>query len=174
MAKKRIDRKFNVETGVQTFTEVASNDAVECDAHKLYPMYDEFNEIQRRGVGHFLNAKCGDSAADPSAPAIPQITKTWENLQNAIWAERAMGEGSVRITDLAKAIANVMTAAGKETEEKEVAAAMADWDDEKKKSYRDDPRVKAELEKIRAQRARDRAREADKAAKEGDLAELTL
>ena len=157
-----------------TFTEVASNDAHVVNVAALFPMYGDFNDVQKQLVLHAINAKVGDSAADPSEPAIPQIAKTSENLSNGVWAERASGDGAVRITDLAKSIANVMTAAGNETEEKQVAAAMADWDDDKKKAYRDDPRVKAEMEKIRAQRARDRAKEADKAAKDGNLAELTL
>ncbi len=175
MAKKRIDRKFDVETGIQTFTEVASNESIACDLHKLFADYDSFNELQKRVIGHAINAKCGDSAADPSEPAIPQITKTWDNLLAGTWAERASGEGAVRVTDLAQAIANVMTAAGKEVTEKDVAASMADWDDDKKKSYRADDRVKAQLEKIRDQRQRERTKDAAAKAKEAtDLPELTL
>lgn len=174
MAKKRIDRKKDLDAGTVTFTEVASNESHTVELKSLFPMYNDFNDVQKQLVLHAVNAKVGDSAADPSEPAIPQIAKTAENLLEGKWAERASGDGAVRITDLAKAIANVMTAEGKPTEEKDVATAMADWDDDKKKSYRDDHRVKAEMEKLRAVRARDRAKEADKIAKAGDLAELTL
>ena len=174
MAKKRIDRKKDVEAGTLTFTEVASNEAHTVDATALFPMYGDFNEVQKQLVLHAINAKVGDSAADPSEPAIPQIAKTAENLTNGVWAERATGEGSVRVTDMAQAIANVMTAAGNEVTEKDVATAMAEWDDDKKKAYKADPRVKSELEKIRAARATARSKEAGKEAKEAELEALSL
>ncbi len=174
MAKKRIDRKKNIDDGTVVFTEVATNDALTCNAAELFPDFGKMNTVQKQTVLHAINAKCGDSAADPTEPAIPQIENTWKNLLTGTWAERSTGEGAGRITDLAKAIANVMTAAGNEVSEKEVATAMVEWDDEKKTSYKNDPRVQAEIKRLQAARARDRAKEADKTAKETELPELSL
>ena len=174
MSGKRIDRKKDVEAGTVTFTEVASNDSLVCDAATLFPDYAKFNEVQKQTVLHAINAKAGDSAAAPGEPAIPLIKKTWDNLVAGIWAEHSTGEGVGRITDLAKVIANVMTAAGNEVSESDVAKAMVEWDDDKKTSYKNDPRVQAEIKRLQAARARDRAKEADKAAKDTELPELSL
>ena len=174
MAKKRIDRKKNSEDGTVVFTEVATNDSLTCNAADLFPDYAKFNDVQKQTVLHAINAKCGDSAADPTNPAIPQIENTWKNLLDGTWAERSTGEGSTRLTDFDAAMATVMTAGGNDVTAKDIAAARETWSEEKFESYKIDPRVVAEVKKIQAQRARERARDADKKAKDTELPELSL
>ena len=53
MAKKRIDRKFDVETGIMSFKELASDETLACDANKIFAFYCMTNrsEDQARRVG---------------------------------------------------------------------------------------------------------------------------
>lgn len=182
MAKARIKRESNVETGTQTFTELATSEILVCDAHALYPGYDDMSPVAKRGVLHFLNAKCGDSAADPSEPAIPQITDTWNALvgpagdgSDGVWSQRGDGTGGVKQTDLASAVFNVLTGQGDEVTQESVNEAVSGWDDDHKKATRNDPRVKREIERIRTARQQARDKASAKAAKSAeDQGPLTL
>lgn len=183
MAKARIKREFNVETGIMAFTELASSERLECDLNALYPGYADMTEIAKRGVGHFVNAKCGDSAADPTNPAIPQIRGTWDLLvgsagdgSDGVWSSRGDGTGGTKQTDLAVAVFTVMSTQGDDVTQESVNEAVAGWDDDRKKSVRADPRVKREVEKIRTQRqvARDKASAKAAKAAAGDATPLTL
>ncbi len=185
MAKARIKREVNIETGVVTFTELATGDVILCDANVLYPMYDTFNDIQRKGVGHFINAKCGDSASDPLTPAIPQIKATWAAIcgtvgdgSDGIWSQRGDGVGGAGITDTVTAVHRVLVALGNEVAVEDVATAVASWkelpptDAGAEKGYKTlfdektaDTRVKSAKAELRKERAALRAKGLAKEAK---------
>lgn len=168
MAKKRIDRNIDTDAGVVTFTELASGESLVCDLNVLFPAYAEMTDIQKRLVAHAVNAKVGDSAADPTKDTIPQLRATYETLVGGAWGSRGDGSGGggKRITDLVTAVFNVMLPDQPSLTEEAVAEAVANWSDDKKKEVRDDPRVAAELESIRTERAKARLKAKKAAAKE--------
>ncbi len=179
MAKARIKREQNVDAGTVTFTELATGDQLVCDASVIYPMYPDFDDIQRHGVTHFINAKCGDSASDPLTPAIPQIKAIWESLTVAkVWSQRGEGTGIGGITDTVTAVHRVLVALGNKVEVEEVASAVATWkelpptEDGEAKGYKNlfdektaDDRVKLAKAELRKERAAQRAKDLAKKAK---------
>ena len=97
MAAKRIDRQIDVETGNVTFTVMDSGKALVVNASELS------EEIRTRVLMHGLNAKVGDSAADPEVDAFTQLVSTWDQLVGGTWNVRGSGGGS-RVTVLAEAM----------------------------------------------------------------------
>lgn len=174
MAKKRIERKIDTEAGTVTFTELSSAETFVADFAAMYgDLWPMMNEIQKRLILHGGNAKDGDSAADPTNPAIPQIAATHINMvgggagngSDGVWSSRGDGTGGVKQTDLASAVFAVMVAQGDDTTQEKVNEAVSAWDDTKKKDVRGDPRIKKEIEKLKKARQDERTKAADKAAK---------
>lgn len=163
MAKKRINREKNVETGVVTFTNIADGQTVECDVKQIFPQYAELSDVQRQAVMHAINAKVGDSAADPNADAVEAMKSTWANLVNGEWNTRSAGEGGTRITQLAKALQRVT---GKDMDA--VVARLSEMDDEQKKDLRKHPQVAAAIDEIKLEEQREKAKKAKAAAKDAD------
>lgn len=163
MAKKRIDREKNIESGTVTFTVIETGAKLECDVTKLFPQYADFSEVQRQAVIHAINAKVGDSAANPKEDALTVMTSTWENVLAGDWNVRGTGEGSTRTTLLAEAVQRVT---GQEMDA--VTEKLNSMSDEEKKALRDHAAVKAMMTTIKAERAQAAAKAAAKAAKSAD------
>lgn len=160
MAQKRIDRKINVEKGTVTFTVLADGSQLVCNVGEVAPKYEKLPTVAQRLLFHAVNAKVGDSAADPKleSPMLAMET-TWKQLLAGEWTSRGEGGGGSRRTVLAEAIAQV-----KGLDVDEVAAKLADLDDETKKGLRKNPRVKAAIADINAKRAEAKAQAAGKEA----------
>lgn len=170
MAKKRIDRKFDVETGVHTFTELATEESLQCDVTRIFPNYAEMSEVGKRLVGHAINAKVGDSAADPEKPTMEQLRATWDTLLDGKWTSRGDGTGvGGRISDVVTALFNLAIAAGKEVTEQ----AVADWyggkSDDEKKTWRNKADVQLEVQNIRDKRAKERKKALQKKAQSEEM-----
>jgi hypothetical protein len=175
MAKARIKRAVDVDAGTVTFTELATAESFAADLRVLYgDLWDSMSETQKRLVLHGANAKFGDSASDPAEPAIPQIKTTYDNVVGGVWSARGEGSGEPRMTDLPVAVFNVMSREGQDVTQAAVTEAVANWDDDKKKAVRADPRVKAEIDRLREDRAREKRKASEKAAKAAAGSPLTL
>lgn len=160
MAQKRIDRKRDYEAGTITFTVLDTGEQLVCDIAQLFPGYADFSPVAKHLAVHSVNAKVGDSAADPKEPAMAAMTTTWDQLVAGEWSSRGEGgAGGTRITVLAEAIAQV-----KGLDVAEVAARLADLDDETKKGLRKNAKVKAAIASIQAARAKVKAKTAGKEA----------
>ncbi len=161
MAQKRIDRKKDYEGGTVTFTVLETSEQLVCDVAQLFPSFDKLPSIAKHLAVHAVNAKVGDSAADPKLDnAIAAMQITWDQLVAGEWSARGEGgAGGARITVLAEAIAQV-----KNMDVAEVAATLATLDDEKKKGLRKNARVKAAIASIQAARAKAKAKAAGKEA----------
>lgn len=107
MSKKRIDRKVNVESGAVTFTVLDTGKVLAAN------ISDFPDAIVRRLVLHGINAKVGDSAANPDVDAYEALSSTLEQLKAGTWNVKGAG-GASRVTILAEAIARVKN---KSTEE---------------------------------------------------------
>lgn len=109
---------------------------------------------------HGVSAKLGDNYAgaaeveeeggDPIAWAKEQVRQTWENLKQGLWTVR--GEGGVRVTVLALAIAAVYGITPEEAAEK-----LSEMDDEKKKGLQAAPKIAAKVASLKAEAAAKRA-----------------
>ena len=155
MSAKRIDRKIDVETGDVTFTIVETGKTLVVNANELP------DEIRTRVVMHGLNAKIGDSAADPEVDAFVQLSSTWEQLREGTWNVRG-GGGGPRVTVLAEAMHLVQSGELTLDEVVDKLEAMS------KEQRRDIPKkyakVKSAMEEIRAKRATEKSKAAKKAA----------
>ena len=118
---------------------------------------------------HGASQKIGDSFAGVKevSDCIERVETVIENLKEGKWIDRA--EGAVRTTVLAEALTRLLP--DKYATAEAAAAAVKEWDDEKRKGASEVPQVKAEMEKIKAERAAERAQ---KAAKKAEGSELDL
>ena len=156
MAAKRIDRKIDVETGNVTFTVVETGKVLVVNANDLS------EDIRNRVLMHGLNAKVGDSAADPEGDAFDLLASTWNQLKDGTWNTRGSGGAGPRVTVLAEAM--FATQNGELTLDDIVDRLEA----MSKEQRRDIPskyaRVKSAMEEIKAKRATEKAKFAKKAA----------
>ena len=165
MAAKRIDRKIDTVTGNVTFTIVETGKSLVVNANDLP------EEIRTRIILHGLNAKVGDSAADPDVDALEQLVSTWDQLLAGTWNVRG-GGGAARVTVLAEAMFATQNGTLTLDEIVDRLDAMS------KEQRRDIPKkyvkVRASMEEIKAKRATDKSKLAAKAAKtdESNMDEL--
>lgn len=157
MAKQRIKREKNFDTGHVKFTVIETGADFEINVNDLP------EDIKTSLLVHGVNAKVGDSAADPKVDAMEAMQGTWEQLKSGVWAARSSGDGSARITILAEALQKVT---GQELEA--VQAKLADMSDEEKKDLRLHGQVKSAIADIKAEKAKAAAKSAAKDAKAGD------
>lgn len=127
------------------------------------------SEIQTQLALHGLSQKIGDSYAgvETVEEAAAAAKGTLEALQNGTWsAGRSGGSSGPRITDLARAVAEL-----KGIEVEAAVETISSLDDDRRKALRNNPQVKAKLAEISAKRARDKAKAAQSEAKgsEGSL-----
>lgn len=153
MAKKRINRD-KTETGV-TFTVIETGETLTCDVSALP------KEIIPNLLVHAINAKVGDSAADPTQNALEAMTNTWNQLVEGIWNAKGSGGSGPKVTQLAEALSRV-TGQDMDT----VTAKLADMTDEQKKGLRKHAQVKAALSEISKERAAEKAKRDKAQAKE--------
>ena len=165
---KALKRELNIETGIATFTEVANGEVLECDVNRIFPMFADFNELQKRLVMQTVNNKVGDSGADKDKPKIPQLRETWDNLLEGKWTGRGdgTGGGGGRISDVVTALFNLMTTAGKDATEQQVAEWFAGLSDEEKKDWKTRASVQVEVQNIRDKRNAERKKALKKKAAE--------
>ena len=165
MAAKRIDRKIDIETGNVTFTVVATGEALTVNASELS------EEVRNRVVIHGLNAKVGDSAADPEVDAMAQLVSTWDQLKSGTWNVRGTG-GGARVTVLAEAMFAAQSGDLTLDEIVDKLEAMS------KEQRRDIPKkyakVKLAMDEIKLKRATEKTKLSKKAAAkdESDIDEL--
>lgn len=121
-------------------------------------------EIQLQLMMHGASQKLGDSYASAKgnvSEGVASLQKTIETLQSGSWtAGRADGETKPRTTELAEALARI-----KGIDIAAAQAAVEAADEEKRKTLRSHPKVKAVIAAIRAEKA---ARKAEK-AEDGDF-----
>lgn len=158
MAKKRINREKNFENGTVTFTVIETGQSLVCDLSKVP------QAIQNHLLVHAINAKVGDSAADPNTDALEAMQKTWEQLCAGEWNARGTGEGTAKTTMLAEALARV---SGKDLDA--VNEKLSGMSDEEKKDLRDHPAVKAAMAEIKLERQKAAAKKAKDGAKGAEL-----
>ena len=159
------------------------------NAADLEPKFGELSEVGRRLLTHGLKQKLSDSYADPDSDAYHEVRSLYAELEKGVWSQRAES-GGPRVTILAIALANLkvrkqsgnpkdkanddqISAMVEELEAKaELASVPAKRDGqdvtitgkEAVKAYQSIPAVKAEMERIKAERATAKARDAAKAA----------
>lgn len=120
-----------------------------------------------RAALHGLSQKMGDSYAgakdepDPVAFSIASVSDVVKALIAGDWRAATTGTGGSRVSDLAKAVAEVT---GKPIEE--IVETLAEMSDDQKKPIKDNPHVKAALTRIKAQAAMERAQKAAAATKD--------
>ncbi len=179
MAKARIKREKNWAAGNVTFTDIGSGDTLTCDCEDLFTFYGMdvaaaiaylesiedretpvLNEVQKRGICHLINAKVGDSAADPNDSAVDQMNVTWDALKAGNWSTRGDGTGAGgRISDVIAALFNLAVQNGQDVTESQVADwfnGLPDDGDESKKSWKSRADVGVEIQNIRDARAKAR------------------
>ena len=165
MAAKRIDRNIDLEAGTITFTVVESGQSVTVNAGELS------EDIRTRVLMHGLNAKVGDSAADPEVDALTQLASTWDQLREGVWNTRG-GGGAARVTVLAEAMFEAQTG------DLTLDQIVDRLDAMSKEQRRDIPtkyaKVHAAMTEIKSKRATEKAKAATKAAKgdESNIDEL--
>lgn len=102
MAKAKINRVHDAESGVSTFTMVESKELVECNSIVLLgpvgvvptaevlkrnaEYWSKLPLIVRRLVQHGINAKVGDSASDPK-DGIKVMQTAWQGLVEGKWSQ---------------------------------------------------------------------------------------
>ena len=151
MAKQRIKREKGFDTGKVKFTVIETGEDFEVDVSDLP------DDIKTSLLVHGVNAKVGDSAADPKVDAMAAMKATWAQLKDGTWAARAAGDGSGRITVLAEALQKVTGKSPEEVQEK-----LADMTDEEKKDLRNHAQVKSAIADIKAEKAKAAAKIAAK------------
>lgn len=124
-------------------------------------MTDLSDEMRERLIIHGMKGKLGDAYAGQPENAEEITDRVWQSLLAGDW--RSGSEGGPRVTQLARALAEV---AGKSLEE--AVETLANLDDEKKKQLRAHPAVKAALTKIQLE---DAQRKLEKATAEAEQAE---
>lgn len=126
---------------------------------------------------HGASAKLGDSyagAADveeeggnPVTWAKGEVTKIWENLKQGLWNVR--GEGGVRVTVLAQAVAAVYGISPEDAAEK-----LSEMEDEQKKALAAAPKIAAKVAALKAEAAAKRAQAAAANLSASDDVELPV
>ncbi len=160
MAQKRIHRDKDNDGGKVTFTVLESGEVLECNVGEIFPGFKDLSSVAKRLAVHAVNAKVGDSAADPKEPAYEAMKTTWDQLVAGEWSTRGEGgAGGARVTVLAEAIAQV-----KGLDVADVAARLAELDDDTKKGLRKNAKVAAAIATIQAAKAKAKAKAAGKEA----------
>ena len=123
-------------------------------------------EMQGAAMLHGINQKVRDSAAGFSkdndmAGALLAMSATWETLKSGLWNARGGASGE---SDLALAVANL-----KKIDVEKAAEIIGKLDEDQLKALRAKPTVKAELLRIKAERA---AKVADAADEDEDILDL--
>ena len=164
MAKKTIDRAKDFENGKVTFTVLDDNgDATDMVVEASAGDFPD--EIREKLIVHAINAKIGDAAAgEKGQEAYDAMRQVYDQLVNGTWTARTAGEGGGRVTMLAQAIARL-----KNLDPQDAANKLDDYGDDEKKELQKHPAVKAEMDKIRAERAAERAKKNEKDADASDL-----
>lgn len=142
---KFAEKDFDVDTGLFEIN-FGDGTRIDFDTNKLN------EEIKRRAFFHGIGQKVGDSYAG----AKGDFTKARESAQSVIdqllageWkAARGEGEAKPRIGELSEAIARV-----KNVDLATATAAVEKADDEKRKTWRAHPKVKAAIAAIRSEKA---------------------
>lgn len=163
-APKFASKEYDLDTGA---FEVLFGDGskVELDVNKVNA------ELQKKAMFHGIAQKIGDSYAG----AKGDFTKARESAQSVIdqllageWrAARGEGEAKPRIGELSEAIARV-----KSVDLATATAAVEKADDEKRKTWRAHPKVKAAIAAIRSEKAQAELAKAEASA--GAAEELTI
>lgn len=152
-----IKKNANYETGSVDFT-------FEDGATAGHTLGNLKPEMQARLALHGLSQKLGDSFASDRDNAAAHVARVWKNLQDGDWSVR--GEGGPRVTQLARAMSEVM---GQPIEKCiEVLGTMGESDEGKsqKKALAANPQIASSMARIRAEDAAKKAAElAEKAAK---------
>lgn len=161
MAQQRIKRSIDSEAGNVTFEIVASG------AKLVVKAADFSADIQSRLILHGINGKVGDSAADPKLDAMEQLQATVKQLTEGTWAARASGGGGASSTLLSEALIRVTGKTADEVKEK-----LESLTDDEKKAMKKHAQVAAEIDKIKAERARDAAKKSAGAIKDEDKLEF--
>ena len=163
MSAKRIDRKIDLEAGTVTFTVVATGETLVADQSKLP------SDMHMRAVLAGLNAKVGDSAADPNVDAFTQMTAIRDQLEAGNWNARGGDGGASRVTLLAEAMFAVQK--GDLTLDDMVDRLDAMTKEQRKAIPLTYVKVKSAMEEIKAKRASEKAKVAKKAAA-GDQSDI--
>lgn len=164
MAKKRIDRTVDVDKASVVFEVLSGPDKgnkITCGVDTIGLQVDTFKKLPpmtQRCILHGLNAKVGDSAADPTEVASDVMKDVMQQLKSGQWASRTAGSGP-RTTILIEAL-KVLT---KQTDEA-IEKRLDSMSDEEVKALKAQPNVASEMKSIEAKRAVERAAEAKKAA----------
>lgn len=153
--KRRIGREINDTTGLVTFTVLDGGATLVVDPKK-YPA-----AIQARLLAHGVNAKVGDSAADPEEDAMEALTATHEQLLAGNWAQHGGGGGGPRLGEL---IAAIVTVTGQP--EDKVRAKVEKMTDDERAEARKHPQIAAAMAKAAAEKAAARAKDLAKGTKD--------
>jgi hypothetical protein len=159
MATKFLQVIQDAEAGVIRFT-LGNGKVVTCAPEGMS------SAIQTAAMYHGFNQKIRDSAAGFSkdsdySGAFRAMQSTLETLESGLWNAKGGASGE---SDLAQAVANL-----KGIELEKAAAAIAGLDEDQLKTLRGKASVKAELLKIKAERA---AAIADASDDEDDILDL--
>lgn len=137
---------------------------------KTFPLGDVHNDVQPMLALYGLKQKLVDGAAKEKGTSIDDkidaVLERWSALQSGQWNLRRAGTGP-RISDLVRAIAEVM-----EIDEEEAKEKVAKLTDEEKKEVSDFPAVKAIVERLKAERAAEKAKKAEADASDADAEDL--
>ena len=155
MAAKRIDRKIDVETGNVTFTVLDTGKFLVVNVNELS------DEIRTRIVMHGLNAKVGDSAADPETDAYTALVSTWDQLKEGSWNVRGSGAGP-RVTVLAEAM--LVAQSGTLTLDEIVDKLEAMSKEQRRDIPKKYAKVKLAMDEIKLKRATEKTKLSKKAA----------
>jgi len=165
MAKKRIDRSIDLANSTVTFTVMDTSESLSAR------VADFPADIVNRLILHGINAKVGDSAADPTVNAFDALKSTVEQLIAGTWNVRGSG-GGPRVTVLAEALSQVTGQPLDAVVDKLDAMSP----EERKALPKKYAKVDAAMKKIAADRATAKAKAAkgvaDKSTDEGDLDSL--
>lgn len=153
------EKEFDEETMTVSFS-FGNGTTLELDLTKLSA------EMQKRLMLHGALQKIGDSYAGAKgnfAEGIAAAKSVIDQLLNGVWkAARGEGEGKPRLSELAEAIARI-----KGVPVERAYAAVEKASDEQRKQWRSNAKVKAEIARIRAEKA---AKELEEAQGGAELA----
>ena len=117
---------------------------------------------------HGLSQKGGDSYAGKADEAPQHVAAIFDQLKEGNWTSRASGSGGPRVTQLATAISTVLG-----IELNEVVEKLAGMEAEQRKAISNEPKVAAELARIKAEAAAKRQKELAEAASESEGEDLS-
>jgi len=154
MAKARIKREKDFENGSVTFTVIETGKSMTVNVN------DYSDEIKNKLLVHAVNAKVGDSAADPKEDALAAMVKTHEQLAAGNWSSRGEGTGGAKTTLLLEAMQRVFP----DRSEEEIREKLDSMSDEQVADLKKHPQVVEHTAKIRAERAAAKAKKSKAAA----------